>query len=166
MMKRMRTGILLLLACMVAPASTLAQEPEPPHQALRPLRIAKWGALATAAGAAVYGFVQNHRADDRFNQLEQLCQDQPVRCSVRGPGGAYQDPEFEELYGEVRSLDRRAHAGLLLGQIGVAATVAFFLLDLDKTRRPPDIPFVPSANLESRDDGSLALTFVVPLPKR
>jgi len=164
-MKLMRTGILLLFACIVAPASIPAQEPET-HHPLRPLRVAKWGALATAAGAAVYGFVQNHRADDRFNQLEQLCQDQPARCSVRGPGGAYQDPEFEALYREVRSLDRRAHAGLLLGQIGVAASVLFFLLDLDKTRRPPDIPFVPSAEFGTRDDGSLAITFMVPLPRR
>jgi hypothetical protein len=125
------------------------------------MRIAKWGTLAGAAAGAIYGFVQNHRADDLFNDLERLCQDQPVRCSLRDAGGAYRDPEFEALYGDVRHLDRRAHTALLLSQIGVATSVVLFLLDLDNTR-PPDIPFVPSSSLEHRPDGGVALVLSIP----
>lgn len=156
------TGVLLLTLSLFMPAHISAQE-ERSHRPLRPLRLAKWGTLAAAAGGAVYGFLQNHRADDRFNQLEQLCQEQPVRCSMREPDGAYLDAEFEQLYQDVQRLDRRAHTGLLLGQVSVAASVVFFLLDLDKTRRPPDIPFVPPAQLVRRHDGSVALTFSLPV---
>lgn len=161
---RLLTSIVvpILALCFVAPAPTSAQDVQG-QRPLRPLRIAKWGTLAAAAGGAIYGFVQNHRADDRFNELEQLCQEQPVRCSMRAPDGAYQDAEFEQLYQDVHRLDRRAHTGLLLGQISVAASVVFFLLDLDNTRRPPDIPFVPPAQLVRRHDGSVALEFSLPV---
>lgn len=153
----------LVFACLVLLASPAAgQAPDGEPRPFRPLRIAKWGTLLGAASGAIYGFVQNHRADERFNDLEQQCQDQPVRCSLRTPSGAYQDAEFETLYHDVRSLDRRAHNALLLSQIGVAASVVLFLLDLDNTRRPPDIPFVPAARLSVRSNGAATLTFSVP----
>ena len=55
------------------------------------------------------------------------------------------------------------HLAAELGQISVAASVVFFLLDLDNTRRSPDIPFVPPAQLVRRHDGSVALEFSLPV---
>ncbi|MGH7501204.1 MAG: hypothetical protein ACREL7_05535 [Longimicrobiales bacterium] len=163
-MKSNTVGLALLLT-LAMPAPALARQAEPNHDPLRPLRIAKWGTLAMAAGAATFGFVHNGRADDLFANLEQLCQDQPVRCLIRNTDGSYQDPEFERLYKDVRALDRRAHAALLLSQIGLGASVVFFLLDLGNSRRPPDIPFSPTAvNFEPRPDGSLALSIRLPWP--
>jgi hypothetical protein len=111
---------------------------------LRPLRVAKWSLLAGAAASGIYGFVQNNRADDRFEQLERLCQDQAERCDLRTPDGAYADAEFEALYQEVGRLDSRSHTALLLSQAGIATSVVLFLLDLDNSNGPGDIPWVPS----------------------
>jgi len=110
----------------------------------RPLRIAKWTTLATSAATGIYGFVKNAAADDRYRQLEQLCQDQQFRCADRTAGGAYADAQFEASYQEVRRLDRRSHASLLLSQIGVATSVVLFLLDLHNSSAPGDIPWVPA----------------------
>jgi hypothetical protein len=110
---------------------------------LRPMRVAKWSVLAVAAGAGVYGFVRNNEADDRFRQLEELCQAEQFRCSQRTPDGAYADAEFERMYQDVRRLDDRSHVALLFSQIGVATGVALFLLDLGNSDSPDDIPWVP-----------------------
>ena len=121
------------------------QEPAARASAWRPLRVAKWTVLVASAGAGIYGFVQNGRADDRFRDLESLCQAEQQRCEQRTASGAYQDAEFESLFDEVRTLDGRSHTALLLSQVGVAAGVVLFLLDLGNAESPSDIPFVPTA---------------------
>ena len=161
-----RTAAVLAFA-LAAATNVAAQQPtNAGENPLRPIRLAKWGTLAAAAGTAIYGFVKNMRADNLFQELEQRCEADPVRCEMRAANGAYMDAELEDLYGHVRSLDRTAHTALLLGQIGLGASVALFLLDLGNVKRPPDIPFVPTAvNLDPRADGSLALSVTLPLPR-
>lgn len=129
---------------------------------LRPLRVAKWTVLVTSAGAGIYGFVQNSRADDRFRDLEAMCQAEQQRCSRRTADGAYEDSEFESLFDEVRQLDGRSHTALLLSQVGVASGVVLFLLDLGNVESPADIPFVPKAIRVGPEDGgrlSLGIQF-------
>jgi hypothetical protein len=117
----------------------------PERSGLRPMRVAKWSVLAVAAGAGVYGFVRNNEADDRFRELEELCQAEQFRCSQRTPDGAYADAQLERMYQDVRRLDGRSHVALLFSQIGVATGVALFLLDLGNSDSPDDIPWVPGA---------------------
>jgi hypothetical protein len=132
---------------------------------LRPLRVAKWSVVVAAGGAGIYGFLQNNEADDRFRELERLCQQQQFRCAVRTERGEYADTEFEDLYQQVRRLDGRSHKALLFSQIGVAAGVALFLLDLANSDTPRDIPWVP-ANVEVEPvAGRIELSVGVPLSR-
>jgi hypothetical protein len=132
---------------------------------LRPLRVAKWSVIVAAGSAGIYGFLQNNEADDRFRDLERLCQQQQFRCAARTVRGEYEDTEFEDLYQQVRRLDGRSHKALLFSQIGVAAGVALFLLDLANSDAPRDIPWVP-ANVEVEPVARrIELSLRVPLPR-
>ena len=140
--------------------STRQHSPSP----FRALRVAKWTVLAGAAGAGVWGFVRNDRADELYRELEQACESDRPRCRDRGPGGAYTEPLLEARYQEVRSLDRDSHRALVLSQIGVTASVVLFLLDLGNTRPPPDIPYVPRGlTVSTQRGGATAFEFRVPL---
>lgn len=123
-------------------ASTNAQTREP--ASLRPLRIAKWSSLAAAAGFATLGFIRSGEADDAFRDLEAACHAVPVRCAPRNPDGSFMDAVFEARYQEVLDLDGQARTMLILSQVGVAASVVLFLLDLRNNRPPPDIPYAPT----------------------
>lgn len=129
----------------------------------RPLRIAKWAAAAGSAGAALYGFSVSRRAEAGHTRLEEACQAEPDVCRERLPGGAYADAELEAMYQDVRALDRRARASLLLGQVGVATTVLLFLLDLRNDRPPPNIPWEPARiQLAPGAGGGVSLILRVP----
>jgi hypothetical protein len=158
-----------------------AREPAPPAQVrgaqppdtappvaggLRPLRVAKWTTLIAAAASGIYGFVENARADDRFAELEQQCQARRAECRRRTADGAYEDAALEELYQRVRRHDRRAHRALLSGQIGVAASVGLFLLDLGNVRPPSDVPWVPGTVRLERGPGTVQLSLKLPLGTR
>lgn len=121
------------------------EEPSPAvHNGIRPLQVAKWTTLGAAVVAAAYGYNENRLADSRFEDLDRLCQQQPVRCTPRTASGSYVDAELESRYQEVRKLDRRATVGLVGAEVGLAAAVGMFLLDLRNAgREPPDIPYKP-----------------------
>jgi hypothetical protein len=134
---------------------------------LRPLRIAKWTVLAGSAGAGIWGFVRNARADDLYRELEQTCESDRPRCRDRGPGDVYNDAELEARFQEVRALDRDSHRALLISQVGVAASVVLFLLDLGNVRPPPDIPYVPRGlTVHTERDGAASLEFRIPIGLR
>lgn len=129
------------------------------------LRVAKWSTAVGAAGTALYGFVNNQRADDRFESLEQTCVSEPVRCADRLPNGAYADAALEADYQAARAIDRRARTALIIGQVGVAASVVLFIADLRNNDAPADIPYEPRTLdvMPSRDGGlSLRLNFRLP----
>jgi hypothetical protein len=129
----------------------------------RPLRVAKWTSLLGAAGFATYGFVRSGEADDGYSEIEQLCQQDQLRCATRRPDGAYADAALESRYQRVRTLDRQARFGLIAGQVGIAATVVLFLLDMRNDGRPPDIPYVPKGFGFSVDrDNRLELSWSLP----
>jgi hypothetical protein len=133
-----------------APARQEDQGPSP----LRPIRVAKWSALAVAAGLAAYGFTRSGDADDAFRDLERACNLDRERCIARTAGGAFVDPVLETRYQEVLDLDQTARTALILSQVGLATSVVLFLLDLRNDRPPPDIPYVPRSLSLDRDCGA------------
>jgi hypothetical protein len=176
-MTRIRSGgIALAAALTLAPLPAAAQEAAQPsaaqsdstHEmrahAWRPLRIAKWTTAAATAGSALYGFLNNRRADDRFEELEQVCVDAPTRCTSRLPSGAYADADLERDYQEVLAIDGRSRTALVASQIGVAATVVMFVLDLRNAGPPENIPYEPRAfDVRPARDGGLALRMTLPV---
>ena len=167
--------LLLVLFCMLPVAPLGAQQTEDRFPAQessraevrdgwRPLRIAKWTTLLVSGGAAAYGFAQNRTADRDYEQLERECEAQPVAC-LKGPDSeAYANAAMEERYQRIVDRDDRARLALLGGQIGIAAAVVMFIIDLPDRITPEDIPYEPKpyrVNLR-RDGGTdLALSFSV-----
>ena len=167
-MSRPRVGI-GALALWVLPASSLAaQGPGRPElvafegldsaqeagaevqdEGVTFLGTAKWAGLAISGGAAVYGFSLNSQADEVFDELEGICQDEPDRCQRRNPDGSFADEELEQLYQGTVNKDREARTALIISQVTLAASVVFFIMDL--SNRPPDnIPYDPPVALEVR----------------
>jgi hypothetical protein len=129
-----------------------------PHGGWHTLRIAKWTVAGVTAGTALYGFISNNRADDLYRELEVLCVADPLRCLSRTSDGAYTDAELESRYQEMRDVDRRARSALLVGQVGVAASVALFILDLRNRNGPSNIPYEPPGlSLRPATDGGFAV---------
>lgn len=148
-----------------APAAAHAASSVQERSGWRPLAVAKWTTAAAAAGAAVYGVVQNRRADHQYEDLEQVCVEEPFRCEERLPNGAYADAELEARYQDVRDLDGRARAALIAGQIGVAASVVLFILDLRNSDGPQNIPYEPRTfDVMPARDGGLSLRLNLRLP--
>ena len=171
---RLTIQVISMLLAGVVPG--VAQDPapqaadttsEPPVQkgSWTALRIAKWSTAVGAAGTALYGFVNNQRADERFESLEQNCASEPVRCSDRLPNGAYADAALEADYQAARSIDRHARTALILGQVGVVASVVLFIADLRNSDAPADIPYEPrTLDVTTSRDGGMSLRVNIRLP--
>jgi hypothetical protein len=108
----------------------------------RPLRIAKWTLLAAGTASAGYGFSTNRDADERYVEIEQICQTTPARCAG-GATGRYADPALEAMYQDVRSLDNRSRLALIAGQVSLISSVVLFILDLRTDSSPPNVPYDP-----------------------
>ena len=132
--------------------------------AFRPLRIAKWTTLLASGGAAAYGFTQNRSADRDYEQLERECEAQPLSC-LKGPDGeTYANAELEQRYQRIVDRDDRARLALLGGQIGLAASVIMFIIDLPDRVTPEDIPYDPKPlRVGLRRDGGTELGFRIEL---
>jgi len=141
--------MLPLLLVLLLPVHGLAQE-SGRGGGWGALRISKWTALAATVGAAVYGVSTIQAADRGYEGLESACQVSPQLCKLRQTDGSYSDADFEQRYQTVLRQDRRARTALLASQLGVAATVTLFLLDLRHARGPKDIPYHPPQALELR----------------
>lgn len=163
-----------LLCAVAAPASAqrlerrFAERPEPAAPSLlpsiRPLTVAKWSAAALAVGAAVYGFVQQDRADSRYSELEALCATDRTRCRDLTASGAYADPELETRY---RSILGEYHTGrnLLIGsQVALAGAIVLFVLDMRDDDATKNVPYDPSRlRLGVREDGAVVAGFRYPV---
>ena len=109
----------------------------------RPMRIVKWTALLASTGAAAYGFAENRVADREYNELELECAAAPVTCSKVNGGDAYANPALEERYQQILERDDNARFALLAGQVGIAASVIMFIIDLPEGENTEDIPYEP-----------------------
>lgn len=108
-----------------------------------PVRLAKWSTLFAATGAAVYGFTQNRTADREYEDIERLCEETPTQCATKPGSSEYADPALESRYQRVVQRDDRAKLALLAGQVGLAASVLLFIMDLPEGSTPDDIPYDP-----------------------
>lgn len=139
---------------------------EPPRSDWRLLRVAKWTTAAASAGLAVWGVVNNRRADERFEALEQECLLDPARCESRRPNGAYTDAALETQYQDVRDMDRNARTALIAGQVGLATSVVLFILDLRNNSGPSNIPYEPRRiDVSPARDGGMSLRLNMALPQ-
>lgn len=147
----MRIGYaVVLLSLCVTPLSAqranlrfaAGQDSTAPRPTWPVARIAKWSTLLASTGAVAYGFTQNRTADREYQEIEQLCHDTPETCTVTGDGH-YTDAGLEARYQSVVRRDDRAQMALLAGQVGIAASVLLFILDLPENTTPEDIPYDP-----------------------
>lgn len=120
---------------------------------------AKWIALGGTAALAGLGFAAHGDAEEIFRRLVALCADSPDRCRRLNPDGSYQDAEAESLFQEVLARDGAARAYLVGSQVTLAATVAFFILDLKKDGGPRNIPYEPKALRLSVRPGEVRLAW-------
>lgn len=138
---------------LIVPSAARAQRMEPRfdaqqdtaqqiHHGWTALRIAKWSTLAGSTAAVVYGFSQNRLADREYAAIEKLCEGSPDQCA-RTSSDTYADAALEQRYQSVVTRDRHARRALLAGQLGVAASVVLFVLDLRDAAAPGDIPYEP-----------------------
>lgn len=165
----MRNRLLLLaLLALLLPGSRLAAQGSPEGEdrargGWSVLRVSKWASLTVTMGAAIYGVTTITGADADYERLELACRQVPLECRSRTSAGRYSDPELERQYQAVLRQDHRARTALLVSQIGVATTVALFILDLRHARGPTDIPYDPPRGLElkPRTDG-VELRYTLP----
>lgn len=149
-MRDTATGLLALGADSVSVifAPRVRVRPPPPVRiaggGVRPMAVAKWGSLLSTAGTAVYGFAASMAADDHYARIEDACAEDVARCRISETDGRYLDPEIEEWDRQAERLDRRARVGLIASQVGVAASIVLFILDLRDTGAPPNVPYQPS----------------------
>jgi hypothetical protein len=128
--------------------------------AWRPLRIAKWTTVLVSAGAAGYGFSENRAADREYEELERICEGNPSLCEKNAGSDEYADAALEERYQRIVDRDDRARLALLAGQLGIAASVVLFILDLPDQSTPEDIPYDPKPlRFGLSRDGGVAIAF-------
>jgi hypothetical protein len=148
-----RNAILLLLLIAAVPAPARAQRVDNSLRMQdttrvlranwRPMRIVKWTALLASGGAAAYGFAQNRVADRDYHQLELECEEAPASCIKLAGSESYANPALEQRYQRILERDENARTALLAGQIGIAASVIMFIIDLPDRESPEDIPYEP-----------------------
>ena len=108
------------------------------------IRVVKWTTALASAGTVAYGFVQNRDADREYEEIEMMCKNEITLCATKPDSDEYSDPALEARYNAVLERDERAQLALLAGQIGLAASVLLFILDLPKGTTTNDIPYDPS----------------------
>ena len=169
MMRAGMTATLALIAVAVFADNVAAQRaarvfPEQRASAAAPqrtafLKAAKWSTLAGSSAALGYGIIANRSADRDYEAIERMCEETPDRCA-RSSTGAYIDADLEARYRDVLALDDRAKLALTIGQVGLAATLALFILDLPSEPGTEDIPYEPGRlRIGPRTDGSLQVGY-------
>jgi hypothetical protein len=108
------------------------------------IRIVKWTTALASAGTVAYGFAQNRDADREYEEIEVMCKNEIALCATKPNSDEYADPALEARYNAVLERDERAQRALIAGQIGLAASLLLFILDLPKGTTTNDIPYDPS----------------------
>ena len=108
------------------------------------IRVAKWSTALTSASVVAYGFVQNRDADHEYEEIELMCQANEIACLTKPNSDEYADPALEARYNAILRRDDCAQLALLVGQVGLAASVLLFIIDLPKGTGTNDIPYDPS----------------------
>ena len=107
------------------------------------IRYGKWVLAAGAVGMNLLAAQAHDRAEDTFDQIEDACFENSIRC-ITGPSGAYADRQMERLYQASLGYDRRARRWLIAGEAALLGAAALFVLEFTrKTHKPDNIPFEP-----------------------
>lgn len=142
-----RRAAALLLLVLATPAGTLAAQTSAgdhaPQRSSALVRYGKWAALGLAAGSIYLGAATHRNADRAYSDLLDYCRASGP-CPI-GLDGHYTNPTAEALYLRVRDRDRTARVWLIGGQVALLTSAAFFLVELQHGREPPNIPFAPYA---------------------
>jgi hypothetical protein len=134
------------LVASAAPGAAAQDRPRPPDA--RPWFVsaakwAKWPTLAAAIGLTAVAITRKADADEYYDQLQDLCREQPEECGV-GPDGAYTNRLAESLYQETLRLDGQARNWMIGGQGFLFVSGGLFLIDLVAgSRKPANIPYTP-----------------------
>ena len=167
---RARSMLILMVLVTAAPAALSAQQRDvrfveagTERAALQSgwsiIRVAKWTTLLASTGAAAYGFTQNRSADREYEAIERECNATPALCTRRPETDEYTNVALEQRYQNVVERDDRARLALLAGQLGIAASVIMFIIDLPDQTTPDDIPYDPNLRFNLRSDGGAELGF-------
>ena len=124
------------LARVLGPQSASRIEPR------RLLRVGKWTMLGAALGMGAYALVRSQDAEEQYEALRRLCDEDQTKCQLHGR--TYADPEAEKLYQTAILHDRRARIGIIGAQVSLLGSVALFIADLGNDRGPADIPYPTS----------------------
>lgn len=127
------------------------------------LKIAKWVTLTASTASIAYGFTQNRSADHEYEDIERLCVDNALACLRSGTTDAFADAALESRYQNVLKRDDRAKTALVLGEIGLVASVVLFILDLPGSSTPESIPYEPKPLRFSVDARGLKVGVFLPV---
>jgi hypothetical protein len=129
---------LLLAALLLGPASVAQAQSSPPL-----VKYGKWLLAAGAVGMNLLADRAHDQADEAFDQIEDACLDDSLRCIVNVEG-QYADPAIEALYQTSLHEDRVARRWLILGETALVGAAAMFVWELTrKSHEPDNIPFEP-----------------------
>ncbi len=107
------------------------------------VKYGKWALAAGAIGMNLLAASAHNDAEDAFDQLEDACLEDEIRCIITIEG-RYADPAIESLYQTTLHQDRVARRWLILGETALVGAAAMFVWELTrKSHEPENIPFEP-----------------------
>lgn len=131
--------ISFLLAALLAGSAPAAHAQSSPTL----IKYGKWLLAAGAVGMNLLADRAHDQADAAFDQIEDACLDDSIRCIVNVEG-QYADPAIEALYQTTLHEDRAARRWLILGETALVGAAAMFVWELTRKNHEPDnIPFEP-----------------------
>jgi len=126
-----------------APQDTLYQHHSSPFY----VKSGKFLLLGLAAGMSIKAATIHDKADESYDDLQNLCFSDPPRCT-RGSDGAYEDPVAEDLYQTTLHYDDQARLWLYGGEVTLLGSAALFVWELTRPKNPPkNIPFEPEVSV-------------------
>jgi hypothetical protein len=125
-------------------AFLLGLAPSAQAQGSPPLvKYGKWALAAGAVGMNLLAASAHDDAEAAFDQIEEACFADRLRCLVDGEG-RYADGQIEALYQTSLHEDRVARRWLILGETVLVGAAAMFVWELTrKSHKPENIPFEP-----------------------
>ena len=111
------------------------------------VKYGKFLLLGLSAGMSIKAATTHDKADESYDDLQNLCFSDPPRCT-RGPDGAYEDPVAEDLYQTTLHYDDQARLWLYGGEVTLLGSAALFVWELTRPKNPPkNIPFEPEVSV-------------------
>ncbi len=105
------------------------------------IHYGKWTTAAAALGLTILAAHEHDRANQSWQRLLSLCQQDNAACEL-GSDGRYVDAQAELYYQQTLYHDHRARDRILGAQLSVLASATLFILDLrHHGGNPPNIPF-------------------------